>query len=234
MNFPLFHAEARRLRALGYRVVNPAEIKQEPGAGWHACMRRDLAELLKCDAIAVLPGWRQSRGAQLEYHLAESLDMRLMEAQKLTEPVRLPLEALLESEPVRFTIYGEAASKANSRRTVPVPQKGGGTVIKSIKSDKALDYEAAALFQIPSHARKRFTGRIRMTLCLYYASERPDLDESLLLDVLQDRYSGKGKTRKLIQSGVYCNDRQVRERHVYHFIDKYKPRAEIEVQEIPS
>ena len=78
LNFPAFHAEAARLRALGYEVVNPAEVNAEPTAGWHACMRADIAQLVTCDAVRLLEGWESSRGASLEAHIAHSLDMRLV------------------------------------------------------------------------------------------------------------------------------------------------------------
>lgn len=45
-NFPAFNAEAARLRALGYDVVNPAELNPEPEKTWHDCLRTDLMELL--------------------------------------------------------------------------------------------------------------------------------------------------------------------------------------------
>ena len=80
-----------------------------------------------------------------------------------------------------------------------------------IKSAKARDYERDALRQIPPAARVQLDGPVRVTLRIWYASERPDLDESVVLDVLQDRYSGKGDARQLVQRGVYRNDRQVRE-----------------------
>jgi Holliday junction resolvase RusA-like endonuclease len=99
-----------------------------------------------------------------------------------------------------------------------------------IKSKKARSYEKDALRQIPSRCRQRLTGPIKLTAKIYYASERPDLDESVILDVLQDRYHGKGEQRVLVQAGVYRNDRQVRERHVYHGIDRSNPRAEIVVE----
>jgi len=41
---------------------------------------------------------------------------------------------------------------------------------------------------------------------------------------------GKGKDRRLVRRGVYVNDRQVREKHVYHDIDKTNPRADIIVE----
>lgn len=75
LNFPAFHAEAARLRALGYEVVNPAEINSDPNAGWLACMRADIRELVTCDAVALLSGWSKSRGANIEYDLAVRLGL---------------------------------------------------------------------------------------------------------------------------------------------------------------
>jgi hypothetical protein len=77
LNFPAFHAEARRLRALGYEVINPAEINADPAAEWAQCMREDIAQLVQCDGIALLPGWQNSRGASLEHHIAKALGMRV-------------------------------------------------------------------------------------------------------------------------------------------------------------
>ena len=64
--------------------------------------------------------------------------------------------------------------------------------------------------------RCRDEGRLRVEVRIWYATERPDLDESVVLDILQGI--------------VYANDRQVREKHVYHAIDKANPRAEIIVE----
>lgn len=126
---------------------------------------------------------------------------------------------------VAFTILGEAASKANQRKLVLFGERPA-----LIKSDKGRRYERDALLQIPIDARLRLVGPVCVTLRMYYASERPDLDESIVLDVLQDRYSGKRDARRLVQHGVYCNDRQVREKHVFHAIDRARPRVEVEVE----
>ncbi|MEN5162618.1 DUF4406 domain-containing protein [Achromobacter kerstersii] len=79
LNFPLFHAEAKRLRDSGHEVINPAEINVDPTKGWQDCMRADIAELVKCEAIAMLPGWQQSRGATLEHHIAMQLGLRVIQ-----------------------------------------------------------------------------------------------------------------------------------------------------------
>lgn len=113
-------------------------------------------------------------------------------------------------KPIYLVVYGEPASKANSRKLVLF-----GNRPASIKSDKARGY--ARDFQLQVRAiDPLMEGELRMDLWIYYASRRPDLDESLILDLLQGK--------------VYENDRQVRERHVYHMLDKANPRVEILVQ----
>lgn len=74
MNYPAFRAEAARLRALGYEVVNPAEICA-PHLDWDACMDVCLEALAACSAVAMLPGWTDSRGASIEVARAQALRM---------------------------------------------------------------------------------------------------------------------------------------------------------------
>lgn len=131
--------------------------------------------------------------------------------------------------PITFTILGEPASKANSRHMAIVGPEDNRRLLH-VKSEKALKYERDALKQIPPRARLRLEGPIVVTLRIFYASERPDLDESLVLDCLQDRYKGKGEQRVLVQRGCFRNDRQVREKHVYHAIDRINPRTEITIE----
>jgi hypothetical protein len=77
LNFPAFHAEAARLRALGHEVINPAEINPDQHMTWLQCMRTDIAALVFCDAIQLLPGWQNSKGATLEHHIAERLGLQI-------------------------------------------------------------------------------------------------------------------------------------------------------------
>ena len=134
---------------------------------------------------------------------------------------------------VTLTLLGEPASKANSREIV---MRGGKPA--SIKSAKALAYEASALRQIPPKARVQLQGPVAVTMRIFYATERPDLDETLILDILQDRFQsfkvGEEKQRRLVQKGVYSNDRQVREKHIYHAIDRTNPRTVIEVRSLQA
>lgn len=84
-NFPAFHECAAQLRTQGWQVVNPAEINPDSALPWAECMRRDIAELVTCDAIHLLAGWRQSKGATLEHHIAERLGMQVYEARSVTD-----------------------------------------------------------------------------------------------------------------------------------------------------
>jgi hypothetical protein len=131
------------------------------------------------------------------------------------------------SQVVSFTIRGEAASKANSREIVTIAGHPS-----SIKSAKARSFEAVAMMQIPGACKRMFSGPVAVTLQMHYASNRPDLDESIVLDVLQAKFTGTGKKRQLVRTGVYINDRQVVEKHVFKHIDAANPRTEITVQPV--
>jgi hypothetical protein len=111
-------------------------------------------------------------------------------------------------------IEGEAASKSNSRRFVNFGGKP-----RFIKSKKALSYSDAFRAQVPE-LEVKLEGDLFFGAKIYYSSRRPDLDESLILDLLQDR--------------VYTNDRQVKCKFVMWGLDKDYPRAEIFVCSLES
>jgi hypothetical protein len=82
-NFPAFKAAARALRMLGYEVVNPAEFDTDvDGLGersrWVKLLKADIKALMDCDGIVMLPGWENSKGAQLEHYNAKALDLVIM------------------------------------------------------------------------------------------------------------------------------------------------------------
>lgn len=85
-NYPAFNAEAQRLRAFGYQVENPAENMPPPCKSWEGYMRISLAQLLKCNALALLPGWMESRGAIIERDLAMRLGMEVVPVHSISLP----------------------------------------------------------------------------------------------------------------------------------------------------
>lgn len=84
-NYPAFHAEAARLRGLGFHVENPAE-NQAPECGtWEGYMRNSVRQMLTCDAVAFLPGWAESRGALLERYIAQQVGLATVPVSVLAE-----------------------------------------------------------------------------------------------------------------------------------------------------
>ena len=86
-NYPAFAAAAQHLRDKGATVVSPHELPADcPGCAntglehsWAEHMRVDLAALLTCDVIVLLPGWSESKGARLEKTVAEAVGLMVID-----------------------------------------------------------------------------------------------------------------------------------------------------------
>ena len=101
-NFPAFFRAASQLESLGWEVFNPAQADIErygvdfskmcptgsheeanKAAGtpvtYRDCLRADLNYILDhADAIALLPGWENSKGCKAELALAECLQLEVI------------------------------------------------------------------------------------------------------------------------------------------------------------
>ena len=70
-------AEAEsHLIALGHAVINP--VKND-GFSYKEYIDMGLCELMRCDAIYLLKGWEESKGAQLEYLYSITTGMEIWE-----------------------------------------------------------------------------------------------------------------------------------------------------------
>ncbi len=77
-NFPLSALVRSQLRDEGFEVLCPAEAGVVEGWSWEQYLRRDLRMVLDADAVIVLPGWEESRGAVLETDVARQLAMPIV------------------------------------------------------------------------------------------------------------------------------------------------------------
>ena len=74
-NVSAFDRWSKRLRECGHEVIDPREVGGY-GGDWHAAMRRDVAALSTCDAVAVIPGVADTdRGVWMEVTLAFNLGL---------------------------------------------------------------------------------------------------------------------------------------------------------------
>lgn len=80
------HARAKKdfakaeaaLIAKGLTPVNPFKFNHNHDKSWENYMRICIIELMKCDAIYMLPNWRKSKGAIIEFHLAVKLNLMVI------------------------------------------------------------------------------------------------------------------------------------------------------------
>ncbi len=93
LGFPAFDQAAKRWRKAGYVVVSPAEADRMNGTSeytpveerctYREAMKRDLAMICECDAIALIPGWETSPGVQVELALGKLLKLTIYDAKTM-------------------------------------------------------------------------------------------------------------------------------------------------------
>ena len=109
-------------------------------------------------------------------------------------------------------VEGETASKSNARQLVRI-----GRRIVPIKSKKALAYKDCFERLAPT-IDPLIDGDVLLFCHIYYATRRPDLDESLIMDCLEGK--------------AYRNDRQIKAKIILHGLDRASPRTEIKIARI--
>jgi hypothetical protein len=73
-----FGDAATQLEGLGFQPVNPIEVVGDWRCPWEPAMRKCIVALLECQAIVMLPCWKQSQGARLELNIAANLGMEIL------------------------------------------------------------------------------------------------------------------------------------------------------------
>jgi hypothetical protein len=75
LNYKSRFAKAEeKLLAKGFTVINP--VKDE-GFTYKEYIDMGLNELMRCDAVYMLKGWKHSNGAMLEYVYAKVTNMKI-------------------------------------------------------------------------------------------------------------------------------------------------------------
>ncbi|WP_091232551.1 DUF4406 domain-containing protein [Microbacterium sp. 3J1] len=76
-NYPAFRAAAALLREAGFDVEDPSTNDNPTPDDYHGWLRAGLAQLIRCDGVALLGGWEASGGARLEVNVGATLGLRV-------------------------------------------------------------------------------------------------------------------------------------------------------------
>ena len=122
-NAPAFDAATAAWRAVGFKVYNPVEHDRDDMGVDHTLyhdgdvsatqipyttfLREAVKAVASCEAIAMLPGWQASNGANLELYVARALEMPAYDA-RYPDDLKLIQENVLE-EAMRI-VYGDRAA----------------------------------------------------------------------------------------------------------------------------
>jgi len=114
---------------------------------------------------------------------------------------------------IELKINGKLYTKSNSR----IFTTFGGRP-RLIKSADSQNYVRSAILQIKTQLKDHttFEEPVILEAHVWYENKRPDLDISLLQDILE-------------KAGVYKNDRLVHEIHAFKYFDKDNPRVLVRV-----
>jgi len=86
-NRPAFHSAALILGEKGHAPVIPHDLHPNAHETWEQYLRKDIAEMLACDAVLMLDGWASSRGAYFERDVARKVKIPIYHLTKRGEMV---------------------------------------------------------------------------------------------------------------------------------------------------
>lgn len=112
-NFPAFKAAASDIDEMGVGAVYCTAFGTPPAPEdalpWDEYLREALRLMLTCNAVVVLPGWREPKGARLEVHVALELGMPVVEYPDLR-----PVESIDADEVHVVKFGGETVARLDA------------------------------------------------------------------------------------------------------------------------
>jgi Domain of unknown function (DUF4406) len=80
------------LRECGYEVLNPwlLDNYRPKEMTWAQRVQDDIKVMMICNAVAILPGWLNSRGARLETELAHTLGWKIKPVEDWIKEAKCP------------------------------------------------------------------------------------------------------------------------------------------------
>ena len=76
--FDMFEKAEKKLQIMGWTTVNPMKQPHNHSKTWEAYMREDIIAMMDCDSIYMLKGYSESKGACIEFDLADKLGMKII------------------------------------------------------------------------------------------------------------------------------------------------------------
>ncbi len=93
-----FNQAEKALASIGHEPINPACLQLPKSCSWKDYMSLTLRMLDLADAVCLLPDWKESRGACVEYGYAVAKDKIIVYAEEIlpepaanADPVRQPV-----------------------------------------------------------------------------------------------------------------------------------------------
>ena len=91
----LFGQASAILKENDYIPIDPFDVCEDtPGKHWSEYMGECHRELLRCNAIVMLPNWHDSRGARIEYAVAREMGIQVVFAQEQCGELEIDVDLL--------------------------------------------------------------------------------------------------------------------------------------------
>lgn len=74
----IFETAEKKLSDKGFSVVNPMKLPHNHDKNYISYMREDIRALCECGTIFMLNNWHKSKGAAMELHIANLLNINVI------------------------------------------------------------------------------------------------------------------------------------------------------------